>query len=250
MESTQQQGYYERQAAYYDAIYAGHGKDYAAESEALHGIIEAYKKTAGKDLLDVACGTGVHLTYLKNWYTAEGLDLDASMLNVARLRHPDLTFHRADMTTFDLGRQFDAVTCLFSAIGYARTLDGLNAAIDHMARHVRPGGVLVVEPWFSPEQWQVGTTHATYIDQSGLKLARMSISERKGDVSVLRFHFLVATLADVQYFNELHELGLFTREQYLAAFTSAGLTVGYNEQGLTGRGLYVGIKPLQPNDAT
>ncbi len=242
MEPSKPQGYYAKQAAYYDIIYATQGKDYAAEAGAVHAAIEAHKKTAGRDLLDVACGTGVHLLHLKNWYAVEGLDLDANMLSVARLRHPDVAFHQGDMTTFDLGRQYDAVTCLFSAIGYARTPDGLNAAVAHMARHVRPGGVLLVEPWFAPEQWQAGTTHALFVDQSGLKLARMSLSERQGDVSVIRFHFLVATLVGVEYFTELHEMGLFTREQYRAAFASAGLAVGYDEQGLTGRGLYVGLK--------
>jgi SAM-dependent methyltransferase len=235
-------GYYEMQAAYYDAIYASQGKDYAAEAGAVRAAIEAHKKTAGNDLLDVACGTGGHLQYLKNWYTVEGLDLDANMLAIARQRHPGIVFHQGDMTTFDLGKEYDAVVCLFSAIGYVRTLDGLNAAIAHMARHVRPGGVLVVEPWFAPEQWQTGAPHATFVDKPDLKLARMNLSERTGDVSVIRFHFLIATPAGVEYFTETHELGLFTSEQYLAAFGAEGLRIEYDEEGITGRGLYVGSK--------
>src|SRR5689334_13930010 len=100
-----QRGYYEKQAAYYDAIYAAQGKDYAAEAAKVHAVIQAAKQTAGNDLLDVACGTGGHLQYLKDWYSVEGLDMDANMLDVARRRYPGVTFHRADMTRFDLGRQ-------------------------------------------------------------------------------------------------------------------------------------------------
>lgn len=107
---------YTRSARYYDAIYAAQGKDYAQESERLHGLIQQHKRSSGNTLLDVACGTGNHLTYLKRWYAAEGLDLDPAMLEIARRRHPDLALHQADMTDFDLGRQFDGVICLFSAI--------------------------------------------------------------------------------------------------------------------------------------
>lgn len=46
----------------------------------------------------------------------------------------------------------------------------------------------------------------------------------------------------VNNFTELHELGLFTREQYLEAFRSADLQVVDDQEGLMGRGLYTGTK--------
>ena len=36
-------------------------------------------------IVDVACGTGGHLTYLKHHYVAEGLDLDPNLLAIARV---------------------------------------------------------------------------------------------------------------------------------------------------------------------
>ena len=56
------------------------------------------------------------------------------------------------MTDFDLATTYDAVTCLFSAIGYVRTVDRMNRAVACMARHVKPGGVLIVEPWITPDE--------------------------------------------------------------------------------------------------
>ena len=75
------------------------------------------------------------------------------MLEVARARHPEITFHQGDMRTFDLGRRFDVVTCLFSSIGYLRSPSDLRAAVINMARHLQPGGVLIIEPWLTEETW-------------------------------------------------------------------------------------------------
>ncbi len=43
----------------------------------LHEFIQKYKRTKGKLLLDVACGTGVHAGLLSKYYQVEGMDLDA-----------------------------------------------------------------------------------------------------------------------------------------------------------------------------
>jgi hypothetical protein len=40
---------------------------------------------------------------------------------------------------------------------------------------------------------------------------------------MLDFHYLVATSEGVEHFTEHHELGLFTEEEYRAAFMQAGL---------------------------
>jgi hypothetical protein len=57
---------------------------------------------------------------------------------------------------------------------------------------------------------------------------------------VINFHYLVATPEGVQHFTELHELGLYTKEEYLEAFRAAGLATTYETDGLIGRGMYVG----------
>jgi len=219
---------YERQAAYYDAIYETQGKDYKKESALIHKVIEENKRSKGNQLLDVGCGTGSHFPFLREWYSVEGLDIDPHMLKVARQRFPDITFHQGDMVNFDLGKQFDAVTCLFSAIGYAMTVPNLQSAIKSFERHTKPGGVVVIEPWFSPDQWKVGRPSAVFVDQPGMKLARINISERKDNISIINFHFLVATPGKVEYFTELHETGLFTKEEYLEAFKKAGLPVRFD----------------------
>jgi len=173
---------------------------------------------------------------LKHRYQAEGLDLDPNLLAVARQRYPEVRFHQADMVDFNLGRSFDAVVCLFSAIGYVVTLKRLRAAIAAMARHLSHGGVLLVEPWLTREGYTRGTVHALYVDQPELKLARINVSTVQGRVSVLDFEYLVGTPTGVEHVTEHHELGLFTHEEHCQAAVAAGLESTFDRQGLIGLG--------------
>lgn len=231
---------YDQMAVLYDAIYEW--KDYAREAALLRWIIAATKRSAGNTLLDVACGTGKHLAELRAGFAAEGLDLSEPLLAVARQRLPNMPFHLADMTAFDLGQQFDVVTCLFSAIGHVRTLDKLNDAVRCMSAHTKPGGVLLIEPWFAPDEFHAGTLHKLFIDKPDLKIARINLSEVRGTLSVMDLHHLVGTAGGVQHFVERLEMGLFTRADYLSAFTHNGLQATFDEYGLMGRGLYIGVK--------
>jgi hypothetical protein len=62
-------------------------------------------------------------------------------------------------------------------------------------------------------------------------------------LSVMDMHHLVATPAGVEYFVERHKMGLFTPEQSKSAFELAGLEVTHeSDEGLSGRGLYVGVR--------
>lgn len=233
---------YEPSAHYYDKVYAW--KDYKAEAEKLLELVTRYRQSSGDALLDVACGTGRHLAYLKEHFRVEGLDLEPGLLEVAREHLPGVTFHQADMTAFNLGCQFDVITCLFSAIGYVMTIEGLQKAVNCMAVHLAPGGVLAIEPWFTPDTWKAGTVHALLVDEPDLKIARINLSEVKGRLSFMNFHYLVGTPQGVEHFTERHELGLFTVDEMQAAIAGAGLRAEYDPQGLEGRGLHIGVKPL------
>jgi SAM-dependent methyltransferase len=233
---------YTKLAHIYDALYCGAGKDYQREAEQVHALIQQHQRSTDNSLLDVACGTGGHLAYLRRWYAAEGLDLSTNMLDVARKRFPEIKLHWGNMVDFDLGKQFGAVICLFSSIGYAKTVENLRAAVQTMDRHLLSGGVLIIEPWFTPDAYREGTAHATFVDEPELKIARMCISERKGSLSVMEMHYLLAMDQQIDHFTDLHEMGLFTHGEYASAITGAGLSLTHMSDGLTGRGLYIGVK--------
>jgi SAM-dependent methyltransferase len=229
-----------RSARLYDAVYATM-KDYRAEAERVHELVEA-RRPGARTLLDVACGTGAHLERLARYYDVEGLDLDPDMLAVARERLPGVPLHEADMAAFELGRTFDAVVCLFSSIAYVRTVERLERAVASMAAHLEPGGVLVIEPWVLPEQWDARRLHAVFVDEPDLKIARMSVPPPLAREQTLEFHYLVATRDGIEHFTERHEIAMFTHDEYVGAVGAAGVRVEHDPDGLMGRGLYVGVR--------
>ena len=230
---------------YYDEIYASLGKDYSKETEKAHKLIQKHKQSKGRLLLDVACGTGTHAGHLRKYYKVEGLDLDKKMLSVARKKHPGIRFHQGDMTSFELDHRFDVVVCLFSSIGYVKTKSNLRKAIKTMSRHIQPGGVLLVEPWFSSKQWSVGHNHMVSVNQPRLKITRISHSARRGNISILEFQYLFGTPKGIEHHIEIHEMGLFTHTEYMDAFKAAGLDTIHDPKGLDGRGLYIGRKAIE-----
>jgi SAM-dependent methyltransferase len=226
-----------RSAALYDLFYDW--KDYADEARTVTRLVREIAPDA-RFLLDVACGTGRHLQHLAENFEVEGLDLDEELLRVARERNPGIPLQADDMATFSLGRRFDVITCLFSSIGYLHGVCILRQALSNMAAHLRPGGVLLVEPWFGQEEWIDGHIGAHFIDRPELKAARMNVASSRQRLSILNFHYLVATPEGISQFTEEHSLFLFSDKEYREAFEDAGMVVSHDAEGLEGRGLYVG----------
>ena len=229
----------------YDAIHAG--KPYPAEARAVRALARRYARRPLRTLLDVACGSGRHLEQLQRWFDCAGVDASPRMLARARRRVPRAELHRGRMPKFDLGREFDVVTCLFSAIGYVRSPEALRTTLRTMARHTSPGGVVVVEPWLTPEAFRVGRVRHQVAETPGATIVRVNEVRRRGNRTIFDFHYLVGRRGKVRYFVETHDLGLFSRRTMLAAFRQAGLEPVYLPGGLTTRrGLYVGRKPEVP----
>ncbi|MCI4663237.1 MAG: class I SAM-dependent methyltransferase [Neomegalonema sp.] len=230
---------YDRSAKFYDAIYAF--KDYEAESKHLAATIRTYRPNAAA-LLDVACGTHEHGRFLKDQFAVDGVDLNEEFIAAARAKNPSGRYEIGDMRAFDMGARYDAVLCLFSAIGYVGSSEELDQAIACMAAHVQEGGVLIVEPWFTRENFKPGTIGMTTAITDQHKICRMASAALEGeDIALFDMHFLVGDRSGaVRHFTETHRLKIFSTERTEEAFAKAGLTVSFDPEGITGRGLFIG----------
>ncbi len=239
-------GLFSEMAEYYDLMNSF--KNYRRETTRLIGLVRRYGRSGGREWLDVGCGTGRHLRYLSRRFRCTGVDASSQMLRVARREVPGVRFERGDMRTFRLGKQFDVVSCLFSAIGHVRTESGLRRAIASLAAHVKPGGVLIIEPWFTPKTWHVGMVHLLTAGTLDLKLARASYSTARGSQSILRMHFLIARKGRGVHYKAVTGIsGLFEHATTLKWLRKAGLRSRFYRQGLMlDRGLFVGVRPLPP----
>lgn len=228
---------------YHDFYRERGGKDYAAESAHLASVIRDRAPRASS-LLDVACGSGANLKNFSRLFDdVEGLDLSEPMLEVARTVAPDVPLHEGDMCDFALGRRFDAVTCMFSSIGYVGSEARLRQAVACFVRHLEPGGVVLVEPWWTPERFLDRHVAGDVVVTGERTIARVSHTVGVGDVSRMAVLWVVADPDEgIRHVVEQHDLTLFEDKQYEEAFALAGCPVERIDTPWRGPGLYVGVR--------
>ncbi|MBI5060134.1 class I SAM-dependent methyltransferase [candidate division KSB1 bacterium] len=225
----------------YDLIYT-RMKDYAAEAHAVHELIQSSLPGA-RSLLDIACGTGEHAKWLhgEHGYEVFGIDLDSNMVAISQAKCPECRFLTANMVDFEVAERFDAAICLFGSIGYLTDLADVAQAFERVRSHLKPGGVFLLEPFLSPEQYQPGSVFMEAVDQEQVKLCRMSVSSVHDRIGEFHFEYLVGRPAGIVHLTETHTLRLSTIAELQSALERAGFQTAYREPGLRnrGRGLFV-----------
>lgn len=230
---------YSESAALYDLLYTPI-KDYSAEAGQVAGLLRRARPRC-RTLLDIACGTAEHARLLRevHGFEVDGVDLDPAFVAIARAKCPHGRFDVADMADFHLGRAYDVVVSLFGSIGYVVTLPRLREALACLRDHLVPGGVAVVEPFLTPDAFHPGTAGAHTVESGELRITRTHRSERDGARCRLYFEYTIEGPDGTRQPTEVHELGLFTVDEMLAAFSAAGLAVTYDPNSPIGRGVYV-----------
>ena len=171
------QAVYDRQARSYDA-----GRSRALfEARWLKEFAAALP--SGGRVLDLGCGAGEPIArwFIAGGFAVTGVDFSGPMLAMAQRRWPGGDWRRADMRALDLGETFDGIIAWNSF--FHLTEAEQPACIARMARHLVPGGVLMltVGPHAGPAEGRVGAEkvfhaslspaqYATCLEDNGLRL--------------------------------------------------------------------------------
>ena len=145
-------------------------EELAAAGRNVHGEADFVESLGPTSVLDAGCGTGrVAIELARRGLDVVGVDVDPSMLDVARSKRPDLPWVLADLADVDRGRAFDAVVLAGNVMIFLAP--GTEArVVANLARHLTPGGALVAGFQLQPERLALSDYDA-YAEAAGLVLA-------------------------------------------------------------------------------
>ena len=129
---------YNNMAKYYDLFYSN--KSYENE-------ISFLKKLIGnrKTILDVGCGTGLHMHLLENsGYIVDGLDLNLGMLDIAQTRVKGNLFE-ANLLNFNINKKYDCIISMFAVFNHLNDYNEFEKGIMHCYEHLNEDGILIID---------------------------------------------------------------------------------------------------------
>jgi len=222
-------------AAVYDLIYQD--KDYPGEAQFVARLLDRClgKPTEQAEVLDVACGTGRHAQELARLgYRVEGSDLSADMVAVARERTKSLglsiDFHNESFQSCDrIGRKYDVVIAMFSAIGYLTDYSDLERSLKNIHGLLRDGGVFVFDFWngnavvkdYSPTR----VRRAEKGDQAVIRTSNTSL-DTTSQITTINFDFILLKAGNiVREFSEVHPIRYFFPQEMMDLLAANGFEV-------------------------
>lgn len=137
---------------FFDRLAPGWDADMVRNDAIIGTILDNAGVTEGKDVLDVACGTGVLIPdYMKREVASvTGIDISPKMAEIAKAKfpQPEVTILCGDVETTDFGKPFDCIV-VYNAFPHFPDPERL---IERLSGLLRPGGTLTVAHGMSRER--------------------------------------------------------------------------------------------------
>jgi len=93
--------------------------------------------------LDIGCGSQGRMmdSLLRHGFRPEGIDVSAQMIALARKKHPNITFHEADISEWDFPRKYDFISAWDST--WHLPLEQQEPVHEKICAGLAPGGVYI-----------------------------------------------------------------------------------------------------------
>jgi len=211
---------YKKYAKFYDKIYSK--KDYEKEAEFIENIIKKHKIN-GKTILDVACGTGSHDFFLtKKSYSITGVDINESMLKIARKKVKNARFIKGNMHNFKSSKKFDILLCLFTVMNYNKNEKELLATLKNFNSLLKKPGIAIFDFGFVKGKIKEETFMDVFSEKN-LEIARISRAfPEEGNILNIKFLMLIKDKGRVDFSLDEHKVRAFSIKEVKEAMRNAG----------------------------
>ncbi len=223
-----------RYAAFYDLL--NKGKDYRGEVDYIDHLIREYGSDV-KTILELGCGTGGHIGWLADLgYKCTGIDLNDTMLEVARSKYPRITFAAQDIRNLSLKQDFDVVLALYHVVNYLSTDEELFALIRKISEQLSPGGLFIFDSWHAPAVLAdppVSRSREFRSDTMSIKRVSTPLHHEDTRVVDVTFNFEVDDMGERHTFEEVHRMHYYSTETVRRAAMINTMEVCVEEQWIT-----------------
>lgn len=205
-------------------------EDYEPEAMAILSVIDRYLKHSGQSLpvlVEMGAGGGHTLSHLAEEFELLAVDIAQPMLVNCSLICPEATTILGDMRTIDLGRQVDVVL-IHDAVDYMENAQDARDAITNAARHLKPGGLLIVAPTYTTESFE---NDQSISDEHQDKQIQVAFTSKVLRAAESKNQFLMQMVFDITEdgkttrYNDEHRCGLFSEFDWLGWIREAGFKV-------------------------
>lgn len=227
---------FDHYSRYYDLLYAD--KDYAAEADAVQGLLQRFSHRPVRTILELGCGTGRHAAALaRRGYRLIGLDRSVSMIAMARDSARTLSgvrtlpcFVAGDCTAVPLRGRFDAVCALFHVLSYLTGNATVLQTFSNVRAHLEPGGVFLFDCWYGPGVLSdPPAEREKRATGAGFSLYRRAVPELHPGENTVDVHYDVAVTdmrtGATERFQELHCMRYFFLPELELMLGQAGLSL-------------------------
>ncbi len=223
---------YKKYARFYDKIY--NKKKYKEEVEFILSIIKKFN-IKGKNILDMACGTGTHAKeFAKAGFKVTGVDLNKEMLEIAKTKAKNCLFLNGKMQSFESKKKFDVILCLFTSINYNKNISDLEETLKRFYKLSNKNGIIIFDLGIikGEEENKSGVFINTYVENN-LELARINQwkpSKEKENIFNANSLIFIKENGKLDFGVDEHELGIFSVEEIKNLMEQIGFNVRiYND---------------------